>query len=311
MKPTLIASSPLDLRRNRHSHDDHDGGLIHDLERLAQLQARRRVLGWMTGGTLALLGGCGDGSGSGSIAASTSTAAGASGTTSTTTTPASNGTCIADPEETAGPYPADGSNTINGSVSNVLLDSGVVRSDLRSSFGGFSGTAAGVPLALTLSVLNSNNLCTPLLDCAVYLWHCTRDGAYSLYSAGVQDQNFLRGVQVTDANGLVTFQTIFPGCYAGRYPHLHFEVYLSLSMATLYTNRLLTSQMALPRDACSTVYGSATGYGASASNLAGVTLQSDGIFGDNTAAQIAQQTISLSGSVSTGYVGSIVIGVPA
>jgi hypothetical protein len=134
---------------------------------------------------------------------------------------------------------------------------------------------------------------------------------YSLYSNGVQNENFLRGVQVADSNGQVTFTTIFPGCYSGRYPHIHFEIYPSLSMATLYTNRILTSQMALARDLCSTVYLGATGYSASVSNLAGVTIASDNVFGDNSTAQMAAMTPTLSGSINDGYTGTLSIGVPA
>jgi hypothetical protein len=141
--------------------------------------------------------------------------------------------------------------------------------------------------------------------------HCTRDGQYSLYSNGIQDENFLRGVQVTDGNGQVTFQTIYPGCYSGRYPHIHFEVYPSLALATLYTNKILTSQMALPKDVSSAVYSGASGYSASVSNLAGVTTSSDNVFGDNTAAQIALMTPSISGDATSGFTGTITIGVPA
>jgi len=118
-------------------------------------------------------------------------------------------------------------------------------------------------------------------------------------------------VQVSDSSGQVTFTSIFPGCYSGRYPHIHFEIYPSLAMATLYTNKILTSQMAMPRDICSTVYSAATGYSASVTNLASVTTANDNVFGDNTAAQIAAQTPTLSGSMYAGYTGTIVIGVPA
>jgi len=193
----------------------------------------------------------------------------------------------------------------------VLQESGVVRSDIRPSFGGSTGIADGVPLTLTLKILNSNNSCAALSGYAVYAWHCTRDGMYSLYSGAVRDENYLRGVQVSDANGEVAFTTVFPGCYAGRYPHIHFEVYPSLSMATLYTNRILTSQLAFERDLCSAIYQNASGYSDSLNNLAGVTIASDGVFGDNSAAEMAQMTAAVTGSVSAGYSGSIVVGVPA
>jgi len=290
--------------------EDHDSGLQHDLERIVALKERRRVLTWLLSGSAVLLAAC-EGGGSSSATTTASSAGTASGTTTGGTASTPIGSCAAAPAETAGPYPSDGSNTVNGMASNVLAESGVVRSDIRSSFGSSSAVAGGVPLTLTLSLVNSNNLCALLSGYAVYLWHCTREGAYSLYTNGVQNENFLRGVQVADGSGLVTFQTIFPGCYPGRYPHIHFEVYPSLSLATLYTNRVLTSQIALPRDVCSAVYSGASGYGASVSNLAGVTTGNDNVFGDNTAAQIAAMTPALAGSIAAGYTGNLTIGVPA
>ena len=286
--------------------DDHDLGLQEDLRRIAALRERRRILGWMLGGSAALLAGCGGDDGTPQTSASNGSSGGSSSGGGT-----SSGSCVANAEETAGPYPSDGSNTVNGAVSNVLAQSGVVRSDIRSSFGVSTNVAGGVPLTLVLSLVNSNNVCAPLVGCAVYLWHCTREGGYSLYSNGVQDENYLRGVQVSDANGQVTFQTIFPGCYSGRYPHIHFEVYPSLGYATLYTNKLQTSQLALPRDVCSTVYSGASGYSASVGNLSRVTVSGDNVFGDNSAAQIAAMTPSLTGSIADGYAGALTIGVPA
>ncbi len=271
-----------------------------------QAEQRRRLLRWMLGvGAVSLLPGC-----EGDDAAATvtdSTGSGSSGTTSGITTDSS-GTCVADPTETNGPYPSDGSNAANGSLSNVLLQSGVVRSDIRSSFGTSSNTAPGVPLQLDITLVDSNASCAPLAGHAVYLWHCTRDGLYSLYSSGVQNENFLRGVQVSDSRGKLRFSTVYPGCYDGRYPHIHFEVYQSLALATAYANRVLVSQMAMPRTVCSAVYSSATGYGASVANLSRVSIASDNVFGDNTDAQILAQTPSLTGSLDEGFTGTITIG---
>lgn len=303
-----------------HEEHLHDGGLQQDLLIDALHDPRRRTMlrNLLASGAFALLGGCGGGDGSasestssssGSTGSSTVTGNGTDTTGSSTDTGSAN-TCIPDPEETAGPYPGDGSNSVNGSVSNILTASGIVRSDIRSSFGNATGTADGVPLTLTLTVVNSNGNCAALAGYAVYLWHCTRDGAYSLYSSGIQNENYLRGVQVTDSAGQITFQTIFPACYSGRWPHIHFEIYPSLERATSYKNKLLTSQMALPGDICASVYGNATGYSASVRNMAQVTIASDNVFGDNSAAQIAAQTPALTGSVALGYTGSIVIGVP-
>jgi protocatechuate 3,4-dioxygenase beta subunit len=215
------------------------------------------------------------------------------------------------PAPAQGPYPGDGSNRVNGQAVNVLNQSGIVRSDIRSSFGSSTTTAPGVPLELNLTLVNSNQSCGPLANAAIYIWHCTRDGEYSLYGNSVRSENFLRGVQVTDANGQVKFTTIYPGCYDGRYPHIHFEVYPSLGMASLYTNKILTSQMAMPRDVSSAVYSGASGYSSSVSNLSRVTTSSDGVFGDNTAAQIAFMTPSISGDVTNGFTGTLTIGVPA
>ncbi len=128
--------------------DDHDLGLHHDLLTMAaQLRARRAVLGMMMGSGATLLAGCGGGADSGSsIAASSSSSAVASSSSSSasssSSSTASAGSCVQYSSETNGPYPADGSNTVGGSVSNVLTQSGVVRSDIRASFGSSSNLAA-------------------------------------------------------------------------------------------------------------------------------------------------------------------------
>jgi len=294
--------------------DDHDLGLAHDLRMLQlRLLQRRRLLGLMAagGGTL-LLDACSGGGSSMTATDTTSTATTTTttgtGTTGTGTTGTGTSTCVADPEETNGPYPSDGSNMANGTLSNILTASGVVRSDIRSSFGALSGTAAGVQLTLTINLVNVASACAALADYAIYLWHADANGQYSLYD--LPQQNYLRGVQATNANGQATFTTIFPGCYSGRYPHIHFEVYRSLASATSYANRLLTSQFAMPRDVATAIYAG-SGYPGSASRFASITTSSDNVFGDNTAAQIAAQTPSLTGSASAGYTGSVTVGVSA
>ena len=80
------------------------------------------------------------------------------------------------------------------------------------------------------------------------MWHCTREGGYSLYSDGVTDQNFLRGVQVADADGNLAFTSIYPGAYPGRWPHVHFQVFDDLTRA-VDSNPIITSQLALPEGA--------------------------------------------------------------
>ena len=192
------------------------------------------------------------------------------------TSPASaSADCTLIPEETAGPFPGDGSNG-----PDVLTLAGVVRQDIRSSFAGASGTADGVPLTIRLAIQDVAANCVPIAGAAVYIWHCDQAGRYSLYSQGVTDQNYLRGIQEADANGVVTFTSIFPASYTGRWPHIHFEVYPSLAKATDPANRIATSQMALPQDACNAVYVT-NGYSQSITNLKQVSLQSDNVFGDD------------------------------
>lgn len=89
------------------------------------------------------------------------------------------------PEETAGPYPGDGSNG-----PDVLTQDGIVRSDIRSSFGSSTTTAEGVPLTITLTVVDTSGGCTAMAGAAVYAWHCDRDGNYSMYSQGVTQENY-------------------------------------------------------------------------------------------------------------------------
>ena len=284
-------------------------GLAHDLEVINALTSRRRALRWFAGaGAGALLTAC-DGSGSSAGAVVTPTPTPSPSATATTTpgaTPTTAG-CVTDPTETNGPYPADGTNTSSGLTSNALTAANVVRSDLRPSFIGTStAIAAGVQVTLTLTVVNVNSACAPLAGYAVYLWHCDRDGKYSLYD--LPNESYLRGVGVTDANGEVRFTTIFPGCYAGRWPHMHFEIFSSLSNATGGRYAALVSQLAMPAAACSDVYNNASGYSTSVRNLAGVTLSGDNVFGDNSSAQIAQQTPAMSGGAATGYSATAVIG---
>ena len=283
--------------------DLHDFGLASDLE-VMQQQAldRRRVLRWVLAGAAGLpLISCG-GSGSSETVATATGSTGGSGTTTTTTPTAS--TCAVIPEETGGPYPADGTNTNGGSIINVLNQSGVVRSDIRSSFNGASGVAAGVPLTIRLQLVNANASCASLAGYAIYLWHCDRDGLYSLYSSGVTAQNYLRGVQETDSSGALSFTTIFPGCYAGRMPHVHFEVYPSLARAASASNRIKTSQFTFPLATLNEVYA-ASGYTASVRNLAQISYATDNVFSDGTSLQMAGVT----GNATEGYVVTLTIGV--
>ena len=204
------------------------------------------------------------------------------------------------PEETAGPYPGDGSNG-----PDVLEQSGIVRSDITTSFGDSSGVAEGVPATVELTIYDLANGGVPFEGAALYLWHCSREGGYSMYTGGVEDENFLRGVQIADADGKVNFTTIFPACYAGRWPHMHFEVYPDEASISDSTSAIATSQLALPADVCDVVYAE-EGYAQSVSNLSQLTLATDGIFGDDGA---ATQMATVTGDVASGYAITISVGI--
>lgn len=185
----------------------------------------------------------------------------------------------------------------------MLAESGVVREDITRSFGQASGVAVGVPLALRMRVLDlADGEATPLAGAAVYAWHCTADGRYSLYSEGVTGENFLRGVQVAGADGWLRFTTVVPGCYPGRWPHVHFEVYPGVEDARSASHRLRTSQLALPRAACEAAYA-APGYDGSAANLAELTLDGDTVFADGHSLQLARVT----GSVDEGFTATLAV----
>ena len=272
-------------------HDDlhdHDLGLSHDLPRIL---GRRRLLTVLGGvGATVAVAACGSDDGT----SPTATSDGQGGSSSQTDATVADGEI---PEETAGPFPGDGSNG-----PDALGQSGVVRSDITRSFGDASGTAGGVPLTIRLKIHDvSGEDVSPYAGAAVYLWHCSREGEYSMYSENVADQNFLRGVQEADETGALEFTSIFPAAYDGRWPHIHFEVYPTLDDATSAGNRLRTSQIALPEDVCKQVYENAEGYDASVANLERTSLSTDLVFSDGYSLQMAKVT----GSVEDGFVATL------
>jgi protocatechuate 3,4-dioxygenase beta subunit len=259
-----------------HNHDEpheHDLGFAHDLTRMMD---RRRLLAIMGGIGLVSLSGL----------------------------PAAALECVALPWETNGPYPADGTNSKAGQVVNALTEQGVIRQDLRTSFGTLTPTADGVQLDMELTLLNADG-CTPLQGYAIYIWHCDATGLYSLYDT--PEANYLRGVGVADADGKVKFTTIFPGCYDGRWPHIHFEIFENTAAAVSGDASVLTAQIAMPEAESAALYAADSRYSNGTQNLGRITIVSDNVFGDNTEAEIAQQLMTITGNAQSGYRGTLSI----
>jgi protocatechuate 3,4-dioxygenase beta subunit len=315
------------MTQHDHDHDveEHDLGLHHDLSLIATMRkpgmSRRSALKFFGGASVLALAACGSKAvttAASSTAAAATTAASAStaaATTASATTVAAaggpggpppggagggGGTQPTDgtiPQETAGPYPGDGSNG-----PNALTQSGIVRSDITTSLGS-STKVPGVPLTVKLKVTKGAN--GPAIPgAAVYLWHCDQQGRYSMYSNGVTNETWLRGVQEADANGEVTFTTIYPGCYSGRWPHIHFEVYGSLAAAKAGTPKLTTSQLAMTPDTGKQVFAT-KGYEASVANFAKITLASDNVFSDGA----DKETPTITGDTTKGFAASLTVAV--
>lgn len=285
-------------RLDRPDEEVVDQGLRFDV---GTLLSRRGILSLVgVGATSLTLAACSAAAGSTSSATAT---ASATATPSTTATPSATATAASIageiPDETAGPYPGDGSNGVD-----VLERSGIVRSDIRTSIDS-STAASGVPMTLTLTILDMANGNVPFAGAAVYVWHCDATGSYSMYSSGIENETYLRGVQVADANGQVTFSSIIPACYSGRWPHIHFEVYPDVDSITDSTNAIATSQVALPEEACAAVYA-LDAYSGSSKNLAQTSLDSDNVFGDDGG---ELQLATMSGDVDSGYLVSLTAGV--
>lgn len=258
------------------SHEPHGDGLHEDLVKLASRRDALKLFG--AGGAAAIL-----------------STLGTSSAVAKTTKPTA-----AVPDETAGPYPGDGSNG-----PDVLGESGIVRHDIRRSFGDSTTLATGVPLRVNLTVTDASTDDRPLSGVAVYAWHCDRSGRYSMYSSGVTDENYLRGIARTDSDGLAWFKTIYPGCYSGRWPHIHFEVYASVAKAVANGPIVKTSQIAMPAAASRKVYALST-YPGSARNLSQISLSTDNVFGNDKA---IHQLATVTGSVKEGFVANLTVGV--
>ncbi len=167
----------------------------------------------------------------------------------------SEGSCILIPRETAGPFPLNLSNNPEYFRRDIAED------------------RSGVPLHLTLKVVNANAECAPIANARVDVWHCDERGVYSGFSnqsggVNASGQTFCRGIQLSDENGDVAFTTVYPGWYRGRATHIHFQVFLNNGLVA-------TSQLAFPEEINTVVYNT-TDYAARGQNSTKNT--DDGIF---------------------------------
>lgn len=192
-----------------------------------------------------------------------------------------NSSCSATPSETEGPFP-------------TKSPSSLVKSDIR-------GDRTGVAFTVKIVIKNRNNSCAVLAGALVDIWHCDKDGYYSEYGGtGMQSVDytavhFLRGRQVTDSNGEVTFTSIFPGWYSGRSTHIHVHIYNASGTS------LLVTQIAFPEgssSAVATVNGSGgTAYGYT-KGMTGYTYNaSDNVFSDGVSLEMS----TITGSLTAGY----------
>lgn len=257
---------------------------------IVRLMKRREALSALSAiGLLAC--GSGDSADSGTAAVSPTPAPAPSPTPTPTPTPTPSpaGACVLIPQETQGPYP----------LLAILGNSAMVRQSIAEGH-------TGIALNLAITLVNVNASCAPIANAAVYVWHCDKDGAYSGYSqpgANTVGQTFCRGIQVTDSNGQVTFTTIYPGWYAGRITHIHFQVYLASNLNVTAT---ATSQIAFPQDVTNAVYNSAL-YVARGQNTSVTSFSADNVFSDGTTYQMA----TMSGDIAAGYSAALTVGVAA
>ncbi len=184
-------------------------------------------------------------------------------------------TCTLTPQQTEGPY---------------WFDARQVRRDITEG-------KPGVPLRLLLRVVSAST-CLPIPNALAEIWHCDAAGIYSGYSAqGTAGQTFLRGIQTSDADGIVEFQTIYPGWYRGRTTHIHFKVHFG-------NQTLVTAQLYFAESTSSTIYTTVSPY--SSRGTKDTSNTGDGIYRDGGDQLLVQ--VQPDGS---GYLGTVTLSIAA
>lgn len=198
------------------------------------------------------------------------------------------GSCVVTPTETEGPFP-------------TKVPSSYIRSDIKK------GDGLGINMAALITIANVNNNCSPLSGAMVDIWHCDVDGNYSQYggtqmqSTNYQSVNWYRGRQITDSDGLVTFQTIFPGWYQSRATHIHVHIYDSTGKS------LLITQIAFQDSLCIEVNKNGSAYGYTKGTSGYTYNNADNVFGDG----VDKEMSTVTGSMSAGYEMKITLKVKA
>jgi protocatechuate 3,4-dioxygenase beta subunit len=178
--------------------------------------------------------------------------------------------CVITPQTTEGPY---------------YFDPALVRTDITEG-------RPGVPVRLRLQVVDA--ACVPLPNARIDIWHCDAEGIYSGYN-GFEGATFMRGTQMTGADGVAEFETVYPGWYPGRTTHIHFKAFPTVTTE-------VTGQIFFPDDVSDAVYAAGTPY--SARGGSGTYNTNDGIARQAGAASVAEVT-----SISEGYDVAMIIGI--
>lgn len=201
-------------------------------------------------------------------------------TTNTVVEDTEAGNCSVWNSETEGPFPTKEPDSF-------------LRKDIK-------GDRTGIDAKINIKVKNIDANCQPIKDVMVDIWHCDKDGNYSQYGdmfmqpTDYRTYNFLRGRQITDANGDVAFNSIFPGWYNGRATHIHVHIYDKSGKS------LKVTQIAFPEGDNSVVaqVNAAKQFGYT-KNLVGYTYNAqDNVFFDD---KEGHQIATVSGSIDKGF----------
>ncbi|HEY3780710.1 MAG TPA: hypothetical protein VGL56_06485 [Fimbriimonadaceae bacterium] len=198
--------------------------------------------------------------------------------------------------------------TAEGEIGPYFTDdsaSGYNRSNILSSLDG-SDTQAGIPLTLNLIVLDSENGFAAYKGAQVDIWHCNASGVYSNESSeSTSGQSWLRGYQITDANGKASFTTIIPGWYAGRTTHIHLRVRSKYSTASSTSDETNTTQVFFAQTMVDTIDTTISPYSAEGKNS--TTNASDRVYATQTK---GQNLLTISGNNTSGYTAAFTIYLP-